>query len=109
MAIKGGFGYGKAKQKINFDGLSNNPIEFETESIAYSLSLKYYLNNFIPLQLGFEGNKSGDLKNNYVLGQVGYAWFIKDNLALEPNVRYGLGLDDSESYFGVGIGFSIYF
>lgn len=46
--------------------------------------------------------------------KAGYAWFVKDNIAIEPGVQYRIGLSDEDdgtkcNNFGVKVGLSFYF
>ncbi|OOG15782.1 hypothetical protein BWD42_24200 [Sphingobacterium sp. CZ-UAM] len=42
------------------------------------------------------GVKSSGSKNAYIFGgQLGYAFIVKDNIAIEPAVRYDRGLNDN--------------
>ncbi|MFD2555780.1 outer membrane beta-barrel protein [Sphingobacterium tabacisoli] len=108
LAFKAGIGYTKTELEINFGGLASANIS--TDALTYQFGAKYYIINCIPVQVDFNGAKQGDIKTNSIGGQLGYAWFIRDNMALEPAVKYNLGVDDnSRNVFSAGLGFSIHF
>jgi hypothetical protein len=81
-------------------------------AVSYKIGAKYYVANNFPFQLDLGGlNSEGE--NALLLGaQVGYAWFLKDNISIEPGIRYDHGLDDNASgvkTVSAKIGFSLYF
>lgn len=85
----------------------------ETETVlSYKIGAKYFISNVVPIQIDFGGLNS-DGENAVTLGtQIGYAWFIKDNIALEPALRYDHGLNDNASEvktLSARIGFSLFF
>ncbi|UNY98692.1 hypothetical protein MQE36_16640 [Zhouia spongiae] len=99
LAIKAGLGYGDLGE--NIDG------EF-----SYKIGAKYYINSMIPVQLDLNGSTGNDSNPIFVGLQGGYAWFLADNIAIEPGVRYDLDLnDDAEGAdaFSLNIGFSLFF
>ena len=102
LAIKLGLGiYGQ-----KYEGLDS-----ET-ALSYKIGAKYYISNILPIQVDFGGiNSDGD--NATILGaQIGYAWFVRDNISIEPGVRYDHGLNDIASdikTFSARIGFSLHF
>ncbi|WP_224489946.1 hypothetical protein [Robertkochia flava] len=101
LAVKLGLGYGDN---------SNSPGFF-----SYKGGAKYYIKGVVPVQVDLNGisSKIFDNYNPLFLGiQGGYAWFVADNIAVEPGLRYDFGLnDDAEASEGVAfnIGFSLYF
>lgn len=108
LAIKAGIGYGKTEQEINLGELGS--ANFNINMLTYQIVAKYYIINYIPIQVDFNGGKQNDLKTNFIGGQVGYAWFIKDNIGLEPAIKYNIGLGDySSNVFSAGLGVSIHF
>ncbi|SKB54999.1 hypothetical protein SAMN05660841_01163 [Sphingobacterium nematocida] len=108
LAFKAGIGYTKTELDIDFGGLAS--ANFNSDALAYQFGAKYYIINCITVQVDFNGTKQGDITANSIGGQLGYAWFIKDNMALEPAVKYNLGVDDNSSnVFSAGLGFSIHF
>lgn len=96
-------------------GLGVNGVGGDVESatvLNYKIGAKYYVANVLPIQVDFGGlNSEGD--NATLLGlQLGYAWFVKDNIAIEPSVRYDHGLNDNSSNVktvSARIGFSLHF
>lgn len=108
LAVKAGIGYSKTELELDFGGGTSAIID--RDALTYQIGAKYYIINCIPVQVDFNGTKLGDVKTNFIGGQVGYAWFIKDNMALEPAVKYNLGVNDnSGNVFSAGLGFSIHF
>ena len=56
-----------------------------------------FLGNENPLWLGLQG---------------GYAWFVADNISIEPGLRYNLSLNEDftdEGLFEFRIGFALHF
>lgn len=98
FAIKAGLGYGDSD---NSDG-----------RFSYKAGAKYYIESQFPVQIDFNGS-SGDNFSPFFLGlQGGYAWFVADNIALEPGVRYDIDInDDADNLGGLGmaVGFALYF
>lgn len=85
----------------------------ETDTaLSYKIGAKYYATNQFPFQVDLGGINS-DGENGLLLGvQAGYAWFLKENIALEPGVRYDHGLNDNFSEIktvSVKLGFSLHF
>ncbi|SFT09600.1 hypothetical protein SAMN04487906_2920 [Zhouia amylolytica] len=102
LAIKVGLGYGDT----DIDGIETNGI------FSYKAGAKYYINSMIPVQLDLNGYSTDGLNPMFVGLQGGYAWFLADNIAIEPGVRYDLDLnDDAEGRdaFSLNIGFSLFF
>lgn len=110
FAVKIGLGVNGAGVNGNVNGFGGSG---ETITILnYKIGAKYYVANVLPLQIDFGGlNSEGE--NATLLGlQAGYAWFVKDNIAIEPAVRYDHGLNDIASNaktVSVRIGFSLHF
>lgn len=107
LAIKAGLGFGGT----SFDGGGS------ASSFAYRLGGKYYVNSMIPVTLDLTG-ASGDAveinnENPMWLGiGAGYAWFIGDNVSIEPGVRYNHSLNEDytdKGVFQVNVGFALYF
>jgi hypothetical protein len=100
LALKVGLGYS------DFDGSSN---------LTYKLGAKYYIASQFPVQLDLTGASSNDLfgENPLWLGlQGGYAWFVADNISIEPGIRYNLSLNEDftdEGLFEFRIGFALHF
>lgn len=99
LAIKLGLGFGD-------DGSDNS-------TFAYKVGAKYYLANKFPLEVSYNGVSDDDYYKNpsYVGLQGGYAWFLGQNVSVEPGVRYNVSLDDdtAKSFFQFNIGFALHF
>ena len=105
LAIKGGLGYG---------GESVG----STSSFSYRLGAKYYIKSMIPVTLDLTG-ASGDAVENFNgdtpmwLGiGAGYAWFVGNNVSIEPGLRYNHSLNEDytdKGVFQVNIGFALHF
>ena len=102
LALKIGLGYS------DFDG---------TTSFSYKAGIKYYVASQFPLQIDLTG-ASGDSfsffdEKPFWLGlQGGYAWFVADNVSIEPGVRYNVSLNEDfsdEGIFEFRIGFTFHF
>lgn len=97
LAIKAGLGYGSG---------------FGTSSFSYKIGAKYYISNVIPVQLDFNGVsfEDADLNPSYIGLQAGYAWFLGDNVSVEPGIRYDISTDEDAalSVFQFKIGFAIH-
>lgn len=105
LALKAGLGYGS-------DSVSS------TSSISYRLGAKYYVDGKFPLTLDLTG-ASGDAVENFN-GETpmwlgiggGYAWFVSDNISIEPGLRYNHSLNEDYADKGVlqfNIGFALHF
>mgnify|MGYP001194565318 FL=1 len=104
LALKGGFGYGRTK----FDGAD------AISTISYRLGAKYYIKSMIPVTLDVTGASVKDaLENPLWLGiGAGYAWFLGDNVSVEPGVRYNHSLNEDytdKGAFQFNIGFALHF
>jgi outer membrane protein W len=105
LALKAGLGYGS-------DSLS------DTSSFSYRLGGKYYVKSMIPVTLDLTG-ASGDGVENFAgetplwLGMgAGYAWFIGNNVSIEPGLRYNHSLNEDysdEGIFQFNVGFVLSF
>lgn len=101
LAVKLGLGYN------DFDGAS---------SFSYKLGAKYYIESMIPVQVDLTGASGDDVFGDETplwLGlQGGYAWFVADNISIEPGVRYNLSLNEDFTDEGIlefRIGFALHF
>ncbi|APY06976.1 hypothetical protein BWZ20_01095 [Winogradskyella sp. J14-2] len=101
LAIKLGLGYN------DFDGAS---------SFSYKLGAKYYIASQFPVQLDFTGASGDDVfgdESPLWLGiQGGYAWFVADNISIEPGLRYNHSLNEDftdEGVLELNIGFALHF
>lgn len=81
-------------------------------SSSWSVSpfVRYYLKNFYG-QASFGFNKSGTYNSIAIGGDVGYAIFLNDNVALEPAIYFSQGFyegSNSGYSYGMKLGFQIY-
>lgn len=105
LAIKAGLGYGG-------DSATS------TSAFSYRLGAKYYVKSMIPVTLDLTG-ASGDAVENFAgetpmwLGVgAGYAWFIGNNVSIEPGLRYNHSLNDKytdKAVLQFNIGFALHF
>jgi len=104
LAIKAGLGYGSNSAN-------------STSSFSYRLGAKYYVESMIPVTLDLTG-ASGDAvevanETPMWLGiGAGYAWFVGNNVSIEPGIRYNHSLNDNYTDKGVfqfNIGFALHF
>ncbi|WP_299113823.1 outer membrane beta-barrel protein [uncultured Winogradskyella sp.] len=108
LAIKAGLGYG---------GVSPDEGD-NVSSFSYRLGAKYYVKSMIPVTVDLTG-ASGDGAENGAgetplwLGiGAGYAWFVADNVSIEPGLRYNLSLNEDftdEGVFQFNVGFALHF
>ena len=107
LAIKAGLGFGGADSDL---GDSES-------SFSYRLGAKYYIQSMIPVTLDITG-ASGDAvefagETPLWLGiGAGYAWFLGENVSIEPGVRYNHSLNEDYSdkgVFQVNVGFALHF
>ncbi len=100
LAIKAGLGYGGGD---DIDGV-----------FSYRLGVKYYAIDVIPVTIDLTGASIEDADENplwFGIG-AGYAWFISDDISIEPGVRYNLSLNEDftdEGLLQFNIGFALYF
>lgn len=97
LAIKVGLGYSGADE---VDG-----------TFAYKVGAKYYVGGEFPVGLDFTGASVDGNNANWVGLQGGYAWFVADNVSIEPTLRYNVTLDEekAQSAFQGLIGFAFHF
>ncbi|MFN3137867.1 MAG: hypothetical protein ACE37L_09285 [Allomuricauda sp.] len=97
LAIKAGLGYSGG------DGL--------LDSFNYKVGAKYYIIGQIPVGIDFTGTSIDGDGASWVGVQGGYAWFVANNVSIEPTLRYNATLDDlkAESAFQGLIGFVFHF
>jgi outer membrane protein W len=102
LAVKVGVGY---------HGASGNG--GSTSDFAYKIGAKYYIAEMIPVELSYTGvSKDGVSKNPSFVGiQAGYAWFLGENVSIEPGLRYNNSLDTdiAKSFLQLNIGFALHF
>lgn len=99
LAVKAGLGYS------DFDGES---------TLSYKVGAKYYIMSMIPVQIDVTGASIKDSDENPLWAgvQAGYAWFLNDNVSVEPGLRYNLSLNQDfseENIFEFRIGFALHF
>lgn len=107
LAITGSLGHGNIVSDNNF---------------SWGLGAKYYLLDKLPLALNLNGSSydsfnflsSGRERPLYLGFQAGYAFFIGNNVSIEPGIRYAIGLKDDAfgnkyNIFSFNVGFSFYF
>lgn len=97
LAVKVGLGYADAD---TVDG-----------TFVYKVGAKYYLGGEFPVGVDFTGASVDGNNANWVGVQGGYAWFVADNVSIEPTVRYNVTLDENkaQSAFQGLIGFAFHF
>ncbi|MEO1031909.1 MAG: hypothetical protein AAFX55_10925 [Bacteroidota bacterium] len=102
LALKAGLGY----SDLGIDGLDG--------TFNWKLGAKYYVASQFPVGVDVNGSSGNDVSPLWVGLQAGYAWFVADNVSIEPGIRYGIGLNEDAgdgdfNVFGVNIGFNIFF
>jgi len=86
----------------------------ESNSTNLGLFGRYYFNGKIFVGAGFnsynaDGVNDSDYSYTGIPIEVGYAAFITDNIAVEPELNYTLTTGDNEgSAFGLNVGFTLY-
>ncbi len=104
LALKAGIGFGSIKPDGG-DAISTT---------SYRIGAKYYVNSMIPITVDLTGASLKDRDENPLwlgLG-AGYAWFISDNVSIEPGLRYNLSMNEDftdEGVLQVNVGFALYF
>ncbi len=101
LALKAGLGYGDS----GVDGVDG--------TFGWKFGGKYYINGNIPVGADVNGASGNDFSPMWVGIQAAYAWFIADNVSIEPGLRYGLGMneDAGDGDFNVlsfNVGFAIF-
>ncbi len=102
LAVKAGLGYNDS----SFDG--------DSSQFIYKIGAKYYIMSKIPVEVSYVGESVEDADENasYLGIQAGYAWFLGDNVSIEPGLRYNATLNedaDAESNIQFNIGFALHF
>lgn len=97
FAIKAGLGYSD-------DGYDYTPFN-------YKIGVKYYIVSQFPVGVDLTGTSGSGNNANWVGLQGGYAWFISDNVSIEPAIRYNVTLDKNkaDNAFQGLIGFALHF
>jgi len=101
LALKAGIGYG------------TNSIT-DSNILSYRIGGKYYVKSMIPISLDLTGSSIKDADENPLwLGiGAGYAWFVGNNVSIEPGVRYNHSLNEDftdKGVFQLNIGFALHF
>lgn len=105
LALKIGLGYGG--YKIDYDVWADGGDSAGT--FTYRLGAKYYVADTFPLQVDFTGAFESPLLLSF---QGGYAFFLGENVSIEPGLRYGFSLNENfyaEGIFQLNVGFSVFF
>jgi len=81
---------------------------------SYRLGAKYYAMGMIPVTLDLTGASIKDAEENPMwLGiGAGYAWFLGENVSIEPGLRYNHSLNENYTDKGVfqfNVGFALHF
>ena len=102
LAVKAGLGYG------------GSSLDESSSVFSYKVGAKYYVIDMIPVSLDLNGSSIEDADENpmYLGIGAGYAWFLGNNVSIEPGLRYNATLNedaDPEGNFQVNIGFALHF
>lgn len=90
-------------------------VENGLDETAVGAQGRYYFSScgvYGALGLNYKHLSGGGYKKDLVCltPEVGYAFFLGRNVALEPAIYYDLSLDDSDfNKFGLKVGFGVYF
>ena len=100
LALKAGLGYSDGSG--DDDGFFN-----------WKFGGKYYIVSQFPVGVDVNGSSGDDWSPLWVGFQGGYAWFLSDDVSIEPGIRYGLGLNEDAgdgdfNIFSGFIGFNFY-
>ncbi len=101
LAVKLGLGYGDSGVD-GVDGMFN-----------WKVGGKYYVAGQFPVAVDVNGASGNDVSPMWVGLQGGYAWFVADNVSIEPGIRYGIGMNEDAgdgdfNVFSLNIGFNLY-
>ena len=99
LAVKVGLGY------TDNDGSS---------IFSYKIGAKYYVASQFPIQVDYTGASfdGADENPSWIGLQGGYAWFVADNISIEPGLRYNISMNEDftdESILEFRIGFALHF
>ena len=108
LALKAGLGY--YSSKINFSDSS----VFKYSAISYRLGAKYYVMSKIPVTLDITVASTEEDELPMWLGiGAGYAFFLGDNVSIEPGLRYNMNLnsaiEDLPAVIQFNVGFALHF
>lgn len=107
LAVKAGLGFGGS----SVNGTSES-------SFSYRLGAKYYVENMIPVTLDLTGASGKGVENSagktplWLGVGAGYAWFVTDNISIEPGLRYNHSLNENftdKGVFQFNVGFALLF
>ncbi len=103
LALKVGLGY----------GMQDNDGD-ETSSFSYRVGAKYYVKSKIPVTLDLTGSSVEDADEDPLwLGiGAGYAFFLGNNVSIEPGLRYNTSLNEDytdEGGLQLNVGFVLSF
>jgi len=101
LALKLGLGYFDSGFE-GMDGMFN-----------WKFGGKYYIAGQFPVGIDVNGSTGNDVSPLWLGFQAAYAWFVADNVSIEPGLRYGLGMNEDAgdgdfNIFGINIGFNLY-
>lgn len=102
LAIKAGVGYGN----LRYDK------ETVSETWSFRGGVEYNILGYFPIEVAWTGSNTPhvDYNPSYLSTQAGYNWFLNDNVAIKPLVRYDVSLTDYyNDVVSVGVGFGFYF
>jgi len=104
LALKAGVGYGDP----GVDGIDG--------TFNWKFGGKYYIAKKFPVGVDINGSSSDGFSPMFVGIQGGYAWFVAENVSIEPGIRYGFGVGDDadlltgdNGVFSFNVGFNIFF
>jgi hypothetical protein len=102
LALKAGLGYG------------GSSVANSSSTLSYRIGGKYYLMSKIPFSLDLTGASiDGANQNPLWLGVgAGYAFFLGENVSIEPGLRYNHSLNQNytdKGIFQFNVGFAIHF
>jgi len=106
------------KVGLGFNSYDNGVAD--ASGFAYKIGAKYYIMGNIPVQVDYtgasgdlyEGGVNGDDTPSYLGLQAGYAWFLGENVSVEPGLRYNVTMNDDfteDGQFQLCIGFALHF
>lgn len=107
LELKAGIDY--SSFDLDFDGSDDAVTSFN-----WKVGAKYYINSQFPVQVDLNGSSNDGFSHLFLGIQGGYAWFVADNVIIEPELRYGLGLneeagDGDRNPCSINIGFAFFF
>lgn len=94
-------------------GLGYSDFGNDFSAFTYKVGAKYYIAGQFPVGVDYTGASYKDFDENpsYVGLQGGYAWFVADNVSIEPTFRYNLSMNSDfydDAFQGL-IGFAFHF